>query len=275
MPTEALRSLVLLVADDELIIGHRDSEWTGHAPIIEEDIAFSSIAQDELGHSLAWYTIYEQLGGGTPDEVAFSRSPQSFTCCHFVEHPKGDWAYTIVRQYLYDTAEKVRLEAFQQSSSAPLRELASKILPEEHYHLLHSRSWVERLGDATPESHRRMQFALDEAFPAAVGMFESFEGEQELTANGVFPGHQDLLGQWLDEVVPVCSRSGLKPPVRQKPDAHGEASGEVARRGTVKRSWAADCVPEYGGRRGKHTEHLKELLDAMQMVYRLEPNARW
>lgn len=275
MPTEALKSLVLLVADDELIIGHRDSEWTGHAPIIEEDIAFSSIAQDELGHSLAWYTIYEQLGGGTPDEVAFSRSPQAFTCCHLVEHPKDDWAYTIVRQYLYDTAEKVRLEAFQQSSSAPLRELSSKILPEEQYHLLHSRSWVERLGDATPESHRRMQLALDEAFPAALGMFESFDGEQQLTADGVFPGHQVLLGQWLGEVVSVCTRSGLKLPVRQNGDVRGQTSADTTAKRTVKRSWVADCVPEYGGRRGKHTEYLMELLDAMQMVYRLDPNARW
>ncbi|MDH3251983.1 MAG: phenylacetate-CoA oxygenase subunit PaaC, partial [Ignavibacteria bacterium] len=192
----AVQELLLTLADDELVLGHRDSEWTGHGPILEEDIAFSNIAQDELGHSLVWYTLYEQLTGRTPDAMAFERDSGDFRSCRCVSYPKGDFAYTVVRQYLFDEAEQVRLRSFRGSSHAPLSEAAAKIIREESYHLLHTRSLVERLGDATEESNRRMQAAVDTAFPQALGIFEHLESEEMLVRDGVFPGNTALLHEW-------------------------------------------------------------------------------
>src|SRR5512135_1792438 len=109
--SKTLERFILSLADDELILGHRDSEWTGYGPILEEDIAFSNIAQDEIGHSLVWYTLYRDLTDVEPDAMGFRRSWNDFRCCRFVEYPKGDFGYTVVRQYLFDVAEQVRLES--------------------------------------------------------------------------------------------------------------------------------------------------------------------
>src|SRR5262245_15088978 len=175
LPREEIITLLRAMADDELILGHRDAEWTGHAPILEEDIAFSNLAQDELGHALVWYSLLEQITGRSPDEMAFAEQWDAFTCCRFVTYPRGDFAYTLIRQYLFDEAEQVRLLALTHCSYQPLRDAARKIQAEEIYHLQHSRGLVERLGDATEESHRRMQTALTAAFPQALGMFEVIE----------------------------------------------------------------------------------------------------
>ena len=148
-------------ADDELVLGHRDAEWTGHAPILEEDIAISNIAQDEIGHALVWYTALEKLGCGSPDALAFERPAAAFTCARFVTYPKGDFAYTIVRQFFFDVAEELRLRSFADGSEEILRAPALKILKEEAYHRLHSQGLVERLGSATEESSRRMRAAVD------------------------------------------------------------------------------------------------------------------
>ena len=258
MAFEAIQSLLLAMADDELCLGHRDAEWTGHAPIIEEDIAFANIAQDEIGHALIWYQLREQLGGENPDDLAFLRGPEEFTCCHLVEQPKGDFAFTIVRQFLFDAAEKVRLEALRTSSHVPLREAAEKILPEEEYHLLHTRSWVERLGNGTEESHRRMSAALEVAFPLALGLFEPPEGEPELVAEEVFPGNEPLQDSWLRLVVPVLQDASLMPPV-ERADA----------------GWTPSCSAVCGGRRGQHTPALTQLLADFQQVRRTDPVAAW
>lgn len=257
-PQEAVKTFLLALADDELMLGHRDSEWTGHAPVLEEDIAFSNIAQDELGHSLVWYTLLQQIGGNDPDAMAFERPWKEFTCCRFVTYPKGDFAYTVVRQYLFDEAEQVRLRALAHSSYLPIKEAAGKILREEAYHILHSKSLVERLGDATEESHRRMQAAVDAAFPQALGMFEQIEGEDALKAAGVFPGNSELQLQWLHQVVPVLTGATLRVPVT-------EADGSLAVR----------VAPDTGGRRKDHSEHLRQLVDDLQAVYRIAPGARW
>jgi len=248
--SDALKELLLAMADDELLLGHRDGEWTGHAPIIEEDIAFSNLAQDEIGHALLWYQLRHNLGGEDPDHLAFLRGPEAFRCCHLVEQPKGDWAFTIVRQFLFDAAEQVRLESLVRSSYTPLAEAAGKVRPEESYHWMHLHSWVERLGDATAESHRRMTAALASAFPLAFGLFEPLAAEEQLVRDGVFAGNAALLAQWLDLVVPVLTQSGLQPPAPQP------QSG-------------------YGGRRGQHTPALAQALADLQVVRRLIPQAAW
>jgi ring-1,2-phenylacetyl-CoA epoxidase subunit PaaC len=258
LPREPFLRFVLSLADDELVLGHRDSEWTGHAPILEEDIALSNIAQDEIGHSLVWFTLYEQLTGRSPDSMAFERGWQDFRCCRFVSYPIGDFAYTVMRQYLFDAAEQVRLRMLSESSSNSLKEIAGKLDREEAYHLLHSRGLVERLGDATEESHRRMQAALDQAFPQALGLFESLEGEEGLVREGVLPGNRILRDAWLEQVVPVLNAASLQTPVRKE-----------------KQNWAIACAPDEGGRSGDHLPQLKQLVGDMQRVYQLAPSSKW
>jgi ring-1,2-phenylacetyl-CoA epoxidase subunit PaaC len=257
-PREGLKTLLLSLADDELMLGHRDGEWTGYAPVLEEDIALSNIAQDELGHSLVWFTLYEQLCGKSPDAMAFDRAWNDYTCCRFVTYPKADFAYTIVRQYLFDEAEQVRLRAFAHSSYTPIKDASVKILREEGYHLMHSQGLVERLGDATEESHQRMQAAVDAAFPQALGMFEQLEGEDELIAAGVFAGNKSLQSEWLKKVVPVLTGASLSVPVK---DPNGAC--------------VINAAPDFGGRKKNHNEHLKQLVNDLQLVYQIAPGAKW
>lgn len=254
----AVQTLLLALADDELMLGHRDSEWTGYGPLIEEDIAFSNIAQDELGHSLVWFTLYDQLGGKSPDAMAFERSWSDYTCCRFVTYPKGDFAYTVVRQFLFDVAEQVRLASFAQSSYLPIKEASAKILREEGYHILHTQSLVERLGDATEESHMRMQAAVDAAFPQALGMFEKLEDEEELIAKGIFVGNRAIQSEWLKRVIPILSSVSLAVPVK---DPGG--------------SCTIMAPPDFGGRKKDHTEHLKQLVNDLQSVYQIAPGSKW
>ncbi len=137
--TQALAARLLAMADDELILGHRLSEWTGHAPILEEDIAFANIAQDEIGHAvIIWYTIRQELGEKSPDQLAFFRDADAFRNAQLVELPKGDWAFSMMRQYLFDTWEMLNLTGLQQSQYQPIAEAAVKMRPEEMYHYRHT-----------------------------------------------------------------------------------------------------------------------------------------
>lgn len=258
VPREALATYLLALADDEIVLGHRDSEWTGHSPIIEEDIAFSNIAQDELGHALAWYSLLERLTGRSPDQMVFERPWREFTCCRMVTYPKGDFAYTVIRQFFFDVAEELRMGLLRGSSYSPLKEIAEKIAAEEAYHLLHSQGLVERLGNATEESRSRMQAATDLAFPQALGMFEKLEGEEELVGSGVVPGNEELQTRWLERIVPLLEQASLRVPVERK-------------NGTYRLRVRA----ENGGRSGNHAEHLEQLVKDLQLVYQIAPSGRW
>ena len=249
---DAIIDLLYRMADDELIIGHRNSEWTGLGPILEEDIAFSSIAQDQIGHALANYTLLEQnFAAGTPDSIAFGRDENDFHSSHFVELPIGDYAFSLMRHFLFDHAESLRYEMLTQSSFAPLAALAKKIKGELKYHVLHADLWVTKLGKGTEESHARMQTALNEAFPYALGMFEPSTYEAELRDTGIFAGEQELQKAWWDAITPILERASL----------------------TIPDLTAA--TPVYGGRKGYHSEYLQPMLDEMTEVYRLDPAATW
>src|SRR5919197_3590798 len=137
--------LLLALADDELVIGHRHSEWTGWAPHIEEDLAFSSIAQDEMAHARLLYGLASESMDRTEDDLALGRGPGEYRNAVLCERPNGDWGYTIARQYLYDTADAVRLEALAASSWKELAELIGVIRLEEKYHLDHAWAWFRRL----------------------------------------------------------------------------------------------------------------------------------
>jgi ring-1,2-phenylacetyl-CoA epoxidase subunit PaaC len=142
---EKVQNTLLEIADDELILGWRDSEWTGIAPLLEEDVAFSSIAQNEIGHARALYELVARELGTTADELAFDRSPDEYRCARIVELRLMDWAQTIARHYLYEEADAIRLERLKQSDDPEIAGLAAKIDREEAYHRMHAQMWDERL----------------------------------------------------------------------------------------------------------------------------------
>jgi ring-1,2-phenylacetyl-CoA epoxidase subunit PaaC len=162
--SERARQL-LEIADDELILGWRDSEWTGIAPSLEEDVAFSSIAQNEIGHARALYELAARDLDTTADELAFDRSPNEYVSSPLVELRRLDWARTIARHWLYETADQVRLEALKESDDAEVAGLAAKMDREEVYHRMHAELWAERLRDQA-----RFRAALDELWPYALGV---------------------------------------------------------------------------------------------------------
>ncbi len=246
---QAVIDLLYRLADDELVIGHRNSEWTGHGPILEEDIAFSSMAQDEIGHAQVYYQMLHQLREADPDSLAFGRKARQFRCASLVCLPKGDWAFSVMRQFLYDSAESVRLAALAESTFKPLAQLARKLRGEEKYHLMHGRGWILRLGDATAESHERMQKALDELYPHALGLFEPTEADEPLAQSGIAPREKEMRTQWESAVAPALTAAGLSVP--------------------------ENTPPIYGGRVGRHPAALAELLEQMQLVYNIDPKAKW
>jgi ring-1,2-phenylacetyl-CoA epoxidase subunit PaaC len=167
----SVREQLLEIADDELILGWRNSEWTGIAPFLEEDVAFSSIAQNEIGHARALYALVAEELGTTADEVAFDRSPDDYRCAQLVELRRLDWAPTIARHYLYETADALRIEALKHSDDADVAGLAAKIDREEAYHRMHAEMWIDRL-QATEEGARRLHEAMDELWPYALGVLD-------------------------------------------------------------------------------------------------------
>jgi ring-1,2-phenylacetyl-CoA epoxidase subunit PaaC len=156
---------LLAIADDELILGWRDSEWTGIAPSLEEDVAFSSIAQNEIGHARALYELAAQKLGTTADALAFDRDPSQYRNAQLVELRRMDWAHTIARHYLYETADEIRLAALKDSDDEDVAGLAAKMDREEQYHRLHARMWAKRLKDEP-----RFREALEELWPYALGV---------------------------------------------------------------------------------------------------------
>jgi ring-1,2-phenylacetyl-CoA epoxidase subunit PaaC len=157
---EEVQTTLLEIADDELILGWRDSEWTGIAPLLEEDVAFSSIAQNEIGHARALYELVARERGTTADELAFDRSPEEYRCARIVELRLLDWEKTVARHYLYEEADARRLEQLKRSDDAELAGLAAKIDREEAYHRMHAQMWFDRLKDEP-----RFTAALDELRP--------------------------------------------------------------------------------------------------------------
>ncbi len=162
---------LLEIADDELILGWRDSEWTGIAPFLEEDVAFSSIAQNEIGHARALYEVVAAELGTTADELAFDRPLEEYRCAPFVQLRRLEWARTIARHYLYETADALRLAALKGSDDELVAGIAAKMEREEVYHRLHAEMWVARLL-ADDEGRRRLREGIDELWPYALGLLD-------------------------------------------------------------------------------------------------------
>jgi ring-1,2-phenylacetyl-CoA epoxidase subunit PaaC len=170
-PEPSRAELLLELADDELVLGWRNSEWTGIAPFLEEDVAFSSIAQNEIGHARALYELAAAELGTTADELAFDREPSEYRCAPLVELRRLEWARTIARHWLYETADALRLEALLAMDDAEVAGIAAKMDREERYHRLHAEMWIDRLL-ASPEGRARLEEAIAELWPYALGVLD-------------------------------------------------------------------------------------------------------
>jgi ring-1,2-phenylacetyl-CoA epoxidase subunit PaaC len=229
LPTTALAGLLRSMADDEFVIGFSDSEWTGIAPLLEEDVAMSSLSQDELGHAAALYGLLAELTGTDADALAYDREPDEYRHCRLLDHGRGDWAMTIARRYLYDTADFVRLEALAGGAWAPLADLVGKLLREERYHLMHAGAWLDRLARSAGEGRERLLVALAELAPDAATIFTPLPDERALVEAGIVDaGSAELEGRWRAAIAPTFARLGLLvPPTARDPergrDDHGAA----------------------------------------------------
>lgn len=177
---DAVSELLITLADDEFVLGFWDSEWTGIAPMLEEDVALSSLAQDELGHARLFFELAAALRGGDADVLAFGRRPDEYRHCRLLDHPRTDWAFSIVRRWLYDTADAARLDALATSAFTPLAEVTAKIRREERYHLLHVDAWMRRLAGGGSDARNRLETSLGILWPEALGVFAPLDGERLL-----------------------------------------------------------------------------------------------
>jgi ring-1,2-phenylacetyl-CoA epoxidase subunit PaaC len=215
-----LAGLLLSVADDEFVIGFWDSEWTGIAPMLEEDVAMSSISQDEIGHARALYELLASLTDDDADRIAYGRTADEFRHAALMNHARTDWAFTIARRYLYETADAVRLESLARSSFEPLAQLAAKMRREETYHLMHLDTWLRRLAGGS--AHERLASALERAWADAQALFSPLPDEAELVAAGILPDSlSELRRRWLDRVTPVLATLDLLPAETPEPAADG------------------------------------------------------
>jgi ring-1,2-phenylacetyl-CoA epoxidase subunit PaaC len=221
-PTVALAALLRSMADDEFVIGFSDSEWTGIAPLLEEDVAMSSLAQDELGHAAALYGLLATLTGDDPDTLAYDREPAEYRHCRLLDHGRGDWAMTIARRFLYDSADAVRLDALTSATWAPLAELVGKLVREERYHRMHAEAWLARLARRDGEPRERLLAALDTLAPDAATVFTPLPDEPELVRAGILGAPMSELGaRWRASIAPLLAASRLPMPPPARDPARG------------------------------------------------------
>jgi ring-1,2-phenylacetyl-CoA epoxidase subunit PaaC len=244
-----LDGLLRSMADDELVIGFSDSEWTGIAPLLEEDVAMSSLAQDELGHAQALYALLADLTGTDPDALAYDREPEDYRHCRLLDHGRGDWAMTIARRYLYDTADAVRLEALAAGTWTPLADLVGKLQREERYHRMHATVWFERLARGGGDARSRLTAALDELGPDAAAVFSPLPDEAVLVEAGILGAPMtELEIRWRAAIAPVFGTLDLPMP----PAAHDRERG-----------------------RRDHGDAFRWLHGEFTMVRRSDPGAAW
>jgi ring-1,2-phenylacetyl-CoA epoxidase subunit PaaC len=242
---------VLRRADDALVLGHRLSEWIGHGPMLEEEMALGNIGLDLIGQARSLYAYAAELEGAGRDEDAYAyrRDAPGYRNLLLAEHPNGDFGQTMVRQLFYSAFADPYWRAMAASTDATLAAIAAKSEKESAYHLRHAAEWVIRLGDGTAESHVRAQDAVDGLWSYTGEMFECDAAESTLVAAGVAADPATLRAEWDRTVDAVLSRATLARPAR---------------------GWM-----QSGGRSGRHSEHLGPLLGVMQHLQRTYPGATW
>jgi ring-1,2-phenylacetyl-CoA epoxidase subunit PaaC len=246
-----LFTFALRRADDALVLGHRLSEWCGHAPMLEEDMALSNIALDLIGQARELYSYAGQVEGRGRDEdqLAYLREERQYQNLLLVEQPNGDFARTIARQLFYSAFADPYWRAMMQSSDATLAAIAAKSEKESAYHLRHASEWMIRLGDGTEESHRRAQEAVDALWAFTGELFEADDPERRLIEAGVAVDPASLRGTWQSTIDTVLREATLTLPSNP---------------------WM-----QQGGRSGRHTEHLGRLLAELQHMQRTYPGQTW
>ena len=250
-PADALFEFLLRMGDNTLILGHRVSEWCGHAPVLEEDIALANTALDLIGQTQLWLGLAGEVEGRgrDADALAFLRDAWDFRNLLLVERPNGDFGQTLMRQFLFDAWHAPMLKALEGSADPRIAEIAAKAGKEVAYHLERSADLVIRLGDGTEESHARMQTALDRLWPWTGEAFAGDATDAAMAAAGIAPAPESLRAPWDETVNAVLSEATLTRP-----------EGDFAHR---------------GGRQGRHTEDLGHLLATMQWLQRAYPGATW
>lgn len=251
MADSPLVPYLLRLADDRLVLGHRLSEWCGHGPILEEDIALANIALDLIGEATLFLGVAgaAEGAGRDADALAFLRDAGDFRNALLVELPKGDFGVTIVRQLFFSVFSLLQMEALQKSSNAELAGIAAKAAKESRYHVRHSAEWVITLGDGTDESHERAQGAVDDLWRYTGELFLADDIDRAAAAQDVGVDPSTLAAPWRARVDDVLRRATLAVP--------------------------ADGYMQRGGREGRHTEHLGHMLAEMQILPRSHPGATW
>lgn len=249
---ELLVEVMLRLADDRLIHGHRLSEWTGHGPELEEDLALANMALDMIGHAAALYEYAAEIEGKEDDDYyAYFRDDIDFKNVAMVELPKGDFAFTIARQFLFSAYSYYLYQKLIETvTDEQFRGMLRKHFKEIKYHLRHSREWVLRLGDGTEESHNRIQNAFDEIWMYTGELFAIDETEKAATEQSLFVDVTNFRDEWKSLIHDVLKEATLVTP-------------------------DDDQYMFSGARRGRHTEYLGRLLSEMQFLRRSYPDAEW
>lgn len=247
----ALFEYLLWLGDTNLILGHRLSEWCGHGPILEEDIALTNIALDLLGEARYYYTYAGEIEskGRTEDDLAYLRDVMDYRNSLLVEQPNGDFAITMARQFLFTAFSYHLQQGLLSSTDERIRSVAEKAIKEVTYHLRHSSDWIKRLGDGTEESHRKIQDALNVLWMLTDDLFLTLPGDKLLIDEKIIPDMNFIRKNWEQTVTEVLTEATLKLP--------------------------EDSFKMKGGREGKHSEHLGYILADMQFLQRTYPGAKW
>ncbi|TMW73057.1 1,2-phenylacetyl-CoA epoxidase subunit PaaC [Alteribacter natronophilus] len=256
----ACKALLYQLADDDFLLAYRGSEWLGLAPHIEEDVAFSSISQDTMGHAVMFYQLLEELGEGEADRISHLRTPAEFRNAillemkngegSYVEKPDYDWAFAVVRNLFYDYAKMIRLQSLKSSSYEPLAHMARRIISEEYYHLMHWEMWFRQLMTSTPEARERMEQAIRRVWSDFGGVLTTGPEGKQIAAAGLMESEEVLTERWIQKVSAILNETGFQP------------EGEPG-------------MKSGNGRTGEHTEDLTEALAILSEVYRKDPAAQW
>ena len=251
MTSPAFFEYLLRLGDDRLVVGHRLSEWCGHGPILEEDIALTNIALDLIGEATLLLKLAGQVEGKgrSEDALAYFRDGIDFRNALMLELPKGDFGFTILRQVFFSVYSLLQMEALARSANADLSGIAAKAVKESRYHVRHCAEWVVTLGDGTDESHARVQGAVDDLWRYTGELFIADDIDREVASAGLGVDPSTLSDRWHSEVSRVLD----------------DATLTIPKTGYMQR----------GGREGKHTEHLGHMLSEMQIVARSYPGASW